>query len=207
MGVKGVTFRIISNFAFVNGMLMIGKLIRVVAAGASAVVLVATSLVFGGNRIPDGKVKIWLSKEQAVDAPAPPVNVLPASERAPPPVGDAGIPAIVLDDQQVTAILGKSVHDDGGEDVGRIVDVIVTPAGQVRAAVIDFGGFLGVGSRKIALDWNVLNFAPTGSPGRITTALTPKQVRMAPEYRAAGPIVVLGATDPATGSINVAPEK
>jgi hypothetical protein len=30
---------------------------------------------------------------------------------------------------------------------------------------------------------------------------------MAPEYRAAGPIVVLGATDPATGSINVAPEK
>jgi hypothetical protein len=41
------------------------------------------------------------------------------------------------------------------EDMGRIVDVIVDRSGQVRAAVIDFGGFLGVGSRKIAVDWNM----------------------------------------------------
>ncbi len=38
--------------------------------------------------------------------------------------------------------------------MGRVVDVIVDPAGQVCAAIVDFGGFLGVGSRKIAVDWN-----------------------------------------------------
>ena len=42
--------------------------------------------------------------------------------------------------------------------MGRIVDVIVDRAGAVRAAVIDFGGFLGVGSRKIVVDWNALRF-------------------------------------------------
>ena len=44
------------------------------------------------------------------------------------------------------------------ENMGRIVDVIVDQAGTARAAIIDFGGFLGVGSRKIAVDWNALRF-------------------------------------------------
>jgi hypothetical protein len=46
--------------------------------------------------------------------------------------------------------------------MGRIVDVVVDRTGQVRAAVIDLGGFLGVGSRKIAVDWNALSFPPPG---------------------------------------------
>jgi len=50
--------------------------------------------------------------------------------------------------------------------MGRIVDVIVDLAGVVRAAVIDFGGFLGVGSRKIVVDWNA--FISVRSPTRAT---------------------------------------
>ena len=57
--------------------------------------------------------------------------------------------------------------------MGRVIDIVVDRTGQVRAAVIDFGGFLGVGSRKIAVDWNALRFAPTGSKyDRITLDLT-----------------------------------
>ena len=47
--------------------------------------------------------------------------------------------------------------------MGRIVDVLVDRRGQVRAAIIDFGGFLGVGSRKIAVDWSALHFPPPGN--------------------------------------------
>jgi hypothetical protein len=36
--------------------------------------------------------------------------------------------------------------------MGRVVNVVVDQSGQVRAAIIDFGGFLGVGNRKIAVD-------------------------------------------------------
>ena len=48
---------------------------------------------------------------------------------------------------------GKSVRSSVGEDMGRIVDIIVSRDGRVHAAVIDFGGFLGIGTRKIAVDW------------------------------------------------------
>jgi hypothetical protein len=64
----------------------------------------------------------------------------------------------------------------------------------VRAAIIDFGGFLGVGSRRIAVDWNALHFPEPGKPGeRITLELTRDQVNTAPEYKDGKPVVVLGA--------------
>ena len=66
--------------------------------------------------------------------------------------------------------------------------------GQVRAAVIDFGGFLGVGSRKIVVDWRALHFAPADQPDRISLDLTRDQLSAAPEYKAGQPVVVLGST-------------
>lgn len=111
----------------------------------------------------------------------------------PPPNPPAGTPAVVLDDQEVSAILGKGVRSNAGEDMGRIIDVIVSRDGQIRAAIIDFGGFLGIGVRKIAVDWRALNFAPAAKPGTITLDLTRNQVRLAPEYKRGEPVVVVGA--------------
>jgi sporulation protein YlmC with PRC-barrel domain len=120
---------------------------------------------------------------------APPAAAPPSN---PPP----GTPAVVLDDQEVSTILGKSVRSNAGEDMGRIVDIIVSHDGQVRAAVIDFGGFLGIGMRKIAVDWRALNFAPGGKPGTITVDLTRNQVRLAPEYKRGEPVVVVSSAFP-----------
>jgi hypothetical protein len=78
--------------------------------------------------------------------------------------------------------------------MGRIVDVVVDRAGQVRAAVIDFGGFLGVGSRKIAVDWNALSFPPPGDKaGRVSLEFTRDQVKAAPGYQPGKAVIVLGA--------------
>src|SRR5580693_40877 len=59
----------------------------------------------------------------------------------------------ILGSWQAESILGKEVRSKTNENIGRIVDVVVDHRGRVRAAIIDFGGFLGVGSRKIAVDW------------------------------------------------------
>ena len=86
------------------------------------------------------------------------------------------------------------MRSSADEDMGRIVDVLVDRAGQVRAAIIDFGGFLGVGSRRIAVDWNALHFPQPGTPGeRIALDLTRDQVKAAPEYREGKPVVILGS--------------
>jgi hypothetical protein len=121
--------------------------------------------------------------------PAPPGN----TEQEAPAITEDGTPATVIDDREVEGILGKSVRSNAGEDMGQIVDVIVKRNGQVRAAVIDFGGFLGVGSRKIAVDWGALSFPPSGAIDHVILNLTRDQVRLAPEYRAGEPLVVLGS--------------
>jgi hypothetical protein len=131
---------------------------------------------------------------------------------APPSVATSGkgvMPAAAIDPRDVETILGKSVRSSAGEDMGRLVDVVVDRDGRPRAAIIDFGGFLGVGSRKIAVDWSVLKFAHDKDKGDkdkgdvITVELTRDQVKAAPEFKEVGSLVVLGpgtAPSPAPGA-------
>ncbi len=102
----------------------------------------------------------------------------------------------ILGSKQAESVLGKEIRSNTGESLGRLVDVIVDRTGQVRAAVIDFGGFFGVGTRKIAVDWNVLTF--TSDPDKsnaVTLELTREQIKAAPEYKDKSAVIVLGAAD------------
>ena len=117
------------------------------------------------------------------------------TDKTEPPGGNPATPEVtILNKHEVEGVLGREVRSATDENMGRIVDVLVDRSGQVRAAIIDFGGFLGVGSRKIAVDWNALHFPPPGKPGeRIALELTRDQVKAAPEYQEGKPVVVLGA--------------
>jgi hypothetical protein len=111
-----------------------------------------------------------------------------AKEPAPPPS------VTVIGARDAHGILGREVRSAANENMGRIVDVIVDRSGAVRAAVIDFGGFLGVGSRKIVVDWNAMHFARIENKGDfITLELNKEQVNAAPEYKEDTPLIVLGA--------------
>jgi hypothetical protein len=138
---------------------------------------------------------------------ATPRNTQPTTQGAAPTTPTPEVPqpqVTILGSRQAQSVLGKEVRSAANEDMGRIVDVVVDSAGQVRAAVIDFGGFLGVGSRKIAVDWNALRFPPAGdAQGVVTLELTRDQVKAAPEYKDKQTVIVLGAT----GSLqSLAPE-
>jgi PRC-barrel domain len=100
----------------------------------------------------------------------------------------------ILNSDEARGILGREVLSAADENMGRIVDLIVDRSGLVCAAIIDFGGFLGVGNRKIAVEWGALHFPPPGQRNtKITLDLTRDQVKAAPEYQDGKPIVVLGA--------------
>jgi hypothetical protein len=103
---------------------------------------------------------------------------------------------LVLPSNGVQGVLGREVTSSAGEHLGRIVQVLVNQNGQVRAAVIDFGGFLGVGSRKVVVDWGALHFLRTDDREHITLDLTRDQIKAAPEYKDGKPVVVLGALSP-----------
>jgi hypothetical protein len=121
----------------------------------------------------------------------PVANVPPAATPTPAPPPPS---VTVIGAREAHGVLGRDVRSPTDEDMGHIVDVVVDRTGTVRAAVIDFGGFLGVGSRKIVVDWNALHFGRVAEKGdSITLELTKAQVAAAPEYKEDKPIVVLGA--------------
>jgi hypothetical protein len=135
------------------------------------------------------------------DAGAQPAQPAPQTASRPDAAG-TGASAVskppsvtVIDAVDAHGILGRDVRSPASENMGRIADVIVDRAGQVRAAVIDFGGFLGVGSRRIVVEWAALHFWNVADKSAsITLDLTREQVRAAPEYKDDAPIVVLGAS-------------
>ena len=147
---------------------------------AMAVMLIATSAAHSAGQGNPLLQKPGASQEDAIQGPS----------------GTLREPTVtVFDHQEVQGILGREVRSDANEKMGRIVDVIVDRNGQVRAAIIDFGGFLGVGSRKIAVAWSALRFLPDAkNVERIGLELTRDQVQGAPEYKEDKPVVVLGAS-------------
>ena len=100
--------------------------------------------------------------------------------------GDAALNGASLDyfpRDNLFRILGKDVMSAKGEDMGRIVDVLFDEKGQPRAAVIDFGGFLGMGTRKIAVSWSALRFDLGEKKNVIALDLDREQLKAAPEYK------------------------
>ncbi len=89
------------------------------------------------------------------------------------------------------SIMGVTVQGPAGKDIGRLTDVLVGLDGRPVAAVIDFGGFLGVGNRKVAVDWKSLKFSPGDKTHPITLELAPDQVRAAPDYKDQQPAPVV----------------
>jgi hypothetical protein len=144
-------------------------------------------------------VPVWAAADDnAPPAASSPVDPSQQKNAAPPAATKEPSPppsVTVIGAADAHGVLGREVRSQTDEDMGRIVDVIVDRAGQVRAAVIDFGGFLGVGSRKIVVDWNALHFGSVANKSdSITLDLTKDQVTAAPEYKEDTPVVVLGAS-------------
>ena len=84
-------------------------------------------------------------------------------------------------DVTLVPILGKDVKSPTGEDMGRVVDVLADNDGHVRVAIIDFGGFLGVGTRRIAVDWPLLRFNPGDK--WLILSVTRQKLQSTPEYK------------------------
>lgn len=92
------------------------------------------------------------------------------------------------------SVLGKEVFV-AGRNAGRIVDILTDASGHVSAAVIDYGGFLGLGSRKIAVAWSDLHFDP-GPSGVVTMDISAERLKRAPEVKTGQPVVVISGNDP-----------
>jgi hypothetical protein len=134
----------------------------------TAVALLALAAAFAGVLAQDQ------SPQSPVDATSSPAK--------PRPPGPSYLEPLYA--TETTAVLGKVVIGPNGEKLGLITDVVVDRDGRPRAAIIDFGGFLGVGSRKVAIDWSLLTFDTEKRDRTAVLALDRREIQAAPEYKA-----------------------
>lgn len=121
--------------------------------------------------------------------------VTAAARAATPPNPDAAAPLEQVAADRVVAVLGVSVRGAGGTEVGRVVDILVDGAGQPRAAVVDAGGFLGVGGRRVALDWRLLRFTFGASPVAVL-GMPAERLKAAPAYDPDKPVEIIEPPPP-----------
>jgi len=80
-------------------------------------------------------------------------------------------------------LIGTEVVTSTDEKLGSISDVVLERDGSVIAAVIDVGGFLGIGAKPVAVSFDSLTATPTENGEKIVVALTKEELNTAPEFK------------------------
>ncbi len=76
---------------------------------------------------------------------------------------------------------GTSVYNESGEKLGSIDDLMIDKvSGEVRFAVLEFGGFLGMGTERYPLPWSALKYDMT-KEGYVVR-ISKEQLKGAPHY-------------------------
>ena len=85
----------------------------------------------------------------------PPAATAPSA--TPPAATTAGEQVRFYSHQQgefrASDLIGATVRNSADESIGEIDELVLSPNGQIVAAVVGVGGFLGIGERNVALDY------------------------------------------------------
>ena len=74
-------------------------------------------------------------------------------------------------------IKGSTVKNRQREEIGDIDEMLIEPdSGRVRFAILSVGGFLGLGSTRVAVPWSAFEISRQG--GRITYMLDATRERL-----------------------------
>jgi sporulation protein YlmC with PRC-barrel domain len=110
-------------------------------------------------------------------APPQPKSPAPPAERTV-STGDFNVGG----DMAASALIGAKVRNDNKETVGKIDDIYLDKDGNIKTIVISVGGFLGVGSKAVAVKWSDIKFGRDDTSVVLTTALTKDALTAMPDY-------------------------
>lgn len=83
---------------------------------------------------------------------------------------------------RVSKLLGAQVENDNAAKIGKVDDIVVAPGGQLSIAVIEVGGFLGIGSHRVAIPVHEIRFSR--DPSKIVLPGASKEALKAlPEFK------------------------
>lgn len=78
-----------------------------------------------------------------------------------------------------TRLTGMSIRNRVGDELGVVDSLMIRPdTGRVNAVIVEHGGFMGIGERRIKIGWNELQFTRDGSA--VVLDLTEEQLKQLP---------------------------
>jgi len=90
-------------------------------------------------------------------------------------------PATIATGWRVSKIIGSTVENENGDKIGSVDDLILTADQQVPFAIVSVGGFLGMGSKLVAVPYRELDTTQKGKT--ILHAATKESLTSAPEFK------------------------
>lgn len=109
----------------------------------------------------------------------------PADEEeaaTPPASGTVAFISPSADQVRASDLMGNDVLGPEGESIGRISDLVFQAEGGAHAALVDVGGFLGVGERTVAISFGELQLSRPEEGGdlQVAVAMTREQLEQLP---------------------------
>lgn len=100
------------------------------------------------------------------------------------PIAREGYAALNREALTSETLTGAEVYDAQDQRIGEVSELVLTPEGQVSDAVLDVGGFLGIGSKRVALpiaDVDILQ-SQDGGAVRVYVPHTKEQLEAMRDY-------------------------
>jgi sporulation protein YlmC with PRC-barrel domain len=83
----------------------------------------------------------------------------------------------------VTDWYKQDVYDQSNNKIGEITDVLVGKDGQVQAAIVGVGGFLGAGEKDVAVNFNSIRQTMKNDKVYLTMDTTKDALKKAPGFK------------------------
>ena len=83
----------------------------------------------------------------------------------------------------VTDWYKQNVYDPNQQKIGEIMDLLVNPSGQIDAAIVGVGGFLGVGEKDVAVSFSGIKASKKNDKTYLTLDTTKDALKKAPGFK------------------------
>jgi len=113
--------------------------------------------------------------------------------------GSVGYFAAAPEQILASSVIGKTVYtgaDEEGEAVGDVNDVVINAAGGAEALVIGVGGFLGIGEKDVAVNFDRVSLSDKDGQRIIVISATKEELQAAPQFDRAPIMDGVAATVP-----------
>lgn len=120
------------------------------------------------------------AQDAATPAPAAPAPTAPAQVPAATQVAPS-------EGHLASNIIGESVYDgtsDDAQSIGKVKDLVITKDGQVQSMVVGVGGFLGIGDKNVAFDYDQASWAEGNGDRWLVVNTTKEALQSLPDFDA-----------------------